>query len=140
LLGFAAAFGAAHLRPRLRPPLTIALGALAGLAAVASLASFGVADSPSGRVAWAQLVLGAFVAIAAAVGLVRLRKDGRVLLAALIGGAAAATTLGSLGVFRHAVVISSFPPFLARALCVLAFAAGAAAAVTGLAPGGGRPT
>jgi hypothetical protein len=138
LLGFVAALGVGRLRPSLRPVLTIVLGAVAGLAAVGSLASFGVADSPTGRVAWAQLALGAFVAVAAATGLVRLRADGRGLLAALIGAAAAATTLGSLGVFRHAVVISSFPPFLARSVCALAFAAGAAAAVTGLQPRGRR--
>ncbi len=138
LATFALAFGAGRAAPRIRPWLTVALGSVAGLAAVASLASFGIADSPNGRVAWAQLALGAFVAVAAAVGLVRLRKDGRVLLAALIGIAAAATTLGSLGVFRHAIVISSFPPFLARTVCALAFASGAAAAATGLHLGGRR--
>jgi hypothetical protein len=66
------------------------------------------------------------------VALFRSRGERRVVVAALIGAAAAATTLGSLGVFRHAVVISSFPPSLARLVCALAFTAGAGAAAVGL--------
>jgi hypothetical protein len=130
--GLAAALAAVRLAPRRRPLLTVALGTLAGLAAVASLASFGVADSPTGRVAWVELGLALFVACAAAIALVRAHGGQRMTLAALIGAAAAATTLGSLGVFRHAVVISSLPPFLARTLCALAFTAGLGAAATGL--------
>lgn len=121
-----------------RGRLTLAAGALAGLAAVSSLASFGVADSPTGRVAWVELGLAVFVALAAAIGLVRLRGEHRLTLAALIGAAAAATTLGSLGIFRHAVVISAVPAAAARLLCAVAFTAGAAAAATGLAPAGRR--
>ena len=118
--------------PARRPLLTIVLGSLGGLAAVASLASFGVADSPTGRVAWVELGLAVFVAIAATVGLVRLHGERRVVLAGVIGAAAAATTIGSLGVFRHAVVVSSFPAPLARGVCAVAFVAGAAATATGL--------
>ena len=68
----------------------------------------------------------------AAVGLIRLQGERRVVLASLIGAAAAATVLGSLGVFRHAVVISSFSPTVARVVCALAFTAGLAGASTGL--------
>jgi hypothetical protein len=120
--------------PLWRGRVTVALGTVAGLAAVASLAAFGAADSPTGRVAWVQPALAAFVAVAAATALVRLDGEHRVLLAALIGAAAAATTLGSLGVFRHAIVLSAFPAWLARAVCALAFTAGAAAAAIGLQP------
>lgn len=132
LAGIAAILGVTRAVPSARADATIAAGAVAGVAAVASLASFGVADSPTGRVAWVELALAAFVAAAAAATLVRSRGERRVVVSALIGAAAAATTLGSLGVFRHAVVISSFPPALARALCALAFTAGVGAAVTGL--------
>jgi len=130
--GIAAALAGVRLLPTRRPLLAVALGAMGGLAAVASLASFGAADSPTGRAAWVELGLAAFVAVAAGIALVRLRGEQRVTLAALIGAAAAATTLGSLGVFRHAVVIASLPPFLARAVCECAFTAGVSAAATGL--------
>jgi len=132
LLAAAAALAVAVLLGRRNRLLTIGLGGLGGVAAVASLAAFGVADSPTGRVAWVELGLAAFVAVAATAGLVRLHGERRVVLAGLIGAAAAATTLGSLGVFRHAVVVSSFPAPLARAVCAVAFVAGAAAAATGL--------
>jgi hypothetical protein len=129
-IGAAVVAGRSVVRQRERA--TVVLGTAAGVAAVASLAAFGAADSPTGRVAWVQPALAAFVAVAAATALVRLEGERRVLLAALIGAAAAATTLGSLGVFRHAVVVSAFPAWLARAVCALAFTAGAGAAAIGL--------
>src|SRR5581483_4110799 len=115
-----------------RAALTVALGTAGGLAAVVSLASFGVADSPTGRVAWVEIALAAFVGLAAGVALLRVKPAQRPALAGVIGAAAAATTLGSLGVFRHAVVVSSFPAPVARAVCAAAFIAGAGAAATGL--------
>jgi hypothetical protein len=138
LAGVAAIVGLTRRVPSLRSEATVAAGAVAGLAAVASLASFGVADSPTGRVAWVELGLAAFVAAAAAAALVRCRGERRVVVAGLIGAAGAATTLGSLGVFRHAVVISSFPPALARLVCAVAFTAGVGAAATGLLTAGRR--
>ena len=131
-VGLAAAVAAARRSSAARSTTTVVLGAVAGLAAVASLASFGAADSPNGRVAWVELALAAIVTLAAAVALVRSGAGRRPVLAALIGAAAAATTLGSLGVFRHGAVISVLPPFLARLLCAVAFAAGLAAVATGV--------
>jgi hypothetical protein len=130
--GIAVLVGLIRAVPSARAASTVAAGAVAGVAAVASLASFGAADSPTGRVAWVELGLAAFVGAAALAALVRSRGERRVVVAALIGAAAAATTLGSLGVFRHAVVISSFPPALARFVCALAFTCGVAAAANGL--------
>lgn len=138
IIGLAAAVAVVRRWPQVRQRLTLALGCVAGLAAVASLASFGAADSPSGRVAWVQLGLAACVGAMAAVGVIRVSGERRVVLASLIGAAAAATVLGSLGVFRHAVVISSFSPTVARVVCALAFTAGLAGASTGLVLGGGR--
>jgi 16S rRNA C1402 (ribose-2'-O) methylase RsmI len=51
-------------------------------------------------------------------------------LAGLVGAAAAVGNLGSLGVFRHGVVVSVLPGAASRAVCALAVAAGVAAAVT----------
>jgi hypothetical protein len=129
--GAAAAVLFARLARR-RRETSIALGAAAGIAAVASLASFNAADSPTGRVAWVELVLAGIVAGAALVAIVRSRGERRTTVAGLIGAAAAATTLGSIGVFRHAVVIAAFPASLARALCAVALAGGVAAAATGI--------
>jgi hypothetical protein len=137
-VGLAAVVGAVRVAPAMRRGVTVALGGVGGVAAIASLASFGTADSPTGRVAWVELALAGFVALAAAAGLVRLRGERRVTLAALIGAAAAATTLDSLGVFRHDVVISSLPPSAARLVCALAFTAGLGAASAGLLAKAGR--
>jgi hypothetical protein len=131
-VGVVVLVGASRAVPSARAAVTVGGGAVAGTAAVASLASFGAADSPTGRVGWVELGLAVFVAGAAALALVRSRGERRVVVAALIGAAAAATTLGSLGVFRHAVVISAFPPAVARLVCALAFVTGVGAAATGL--------
>jgi hypothetical protein len=134
----AALVAAGRLSPAARAPVALGAGVVAGLAAVASLASFGAADSTTGRVAWVELALAAFVAAAAGVALVRSTGERRIVVAGSIGAAAAATTLGSLGVFRHAVVISALPPALARAACAVAFAAGLGAAATGFLSSGRR--
>jgi hypothetical protein len=135
--GAAAAVALGWLAPRRRHVLSVALGAGAGIAAVASLASFNAADSPTGRVAWVEVVLAAVVAAAALVAIVRSRGERRTTVAGLIGAAAAATTLGSLGVFRHAIVIAALPADVARTLCVVALAGGVAAAATGIVMRGG---
>ena len=131
-VGVVAAVALRRSVPTRGPSLAVGLAAVAGLSAVASLAAFGAADSPTGRVAWVELILAAVVGVAAAVALVRLQGERRVLLAALIGAAAAATSIDSFGVFRHAVVISAVPASLARLLCATAFIAGASAAAVGL--------
>jgi hypothetical protein len=135
---FAAALAVVRWLASARSRITVGLGATAGLAAIASLAAFGTADSPSGRVAWVELALALCVGAMAAVALVRLHGEARVVLASLIGAASAATVLGSLGVFRHAIVISSFAPAVARVVCALAFTAGLAAVSTGLLMRGDR--
>jgi len=124
----AAAVVVGRRRPRLRPSLVLGFGVVGALAALVSVASFGAADSPSGRTAWGQSGLATFLAACAGVGLLRLRGERRTLLAGLLGTAAAMTTVGSLGVFWHGVVISSLPMGVTRALCAVALAAGAAAA------------
>ena len=106
------------------------LGIVAGLAALTAFVTFGIADAPSGQAAWVQIGLGIALAAAVAVALVRLDGERRVVLAGLVGAAAAAASLGSLGVFRHGVIVSVLPGAASRSVCALAVAAGIASAVT----------
>lgn len=119
-----------RLRPAARAPLATALGVLAGAGALTALVAFGVADAPNGRVAWVQIALGSALAVAVAGGLVRLHGERRMVLAGLLGAAAAVASIGSLGVFRHGVVISLLPTTVSRVVCALAVTAGIAAAGT----------
>jgi hypothetical protein len=112
--------------------LATPLGAASGLAALASLVAFSVADAPNGRVAWVQIGLGAGLAVALYALLIRSVEPRRSAVAGVLGGAAAAVSLGSLGVFRHGVVVSAFPASVSRAVLELAFVAGVAAAATSL--------
>jgi hypothetical protein len=121
---------AARLRPDRRPLLAVVLGSVAVLAALTALVTFNAADAPNGRVAWAQIVVGCALAAAGAAGLARLRGETQALLAGVLGVAAAVSSLGSLGVFRHGVVISLLSPPLARLVAAVALTAGTAAAAT----------
>lgn len=125
-----AAFAATRFLPRLRPRLAIGLAILAGAAALTAFVTFGIADAPSGQAAWTQLGLGAALAIVVGAALVRLDGERRIVLAGLVGAAAAVGSLGSLGVFRHGVVVSVLPGVASRIVCTLAFAAGLASALT----------
>jgi hypothetical protein len=119
-------------RPGLRGPAATALGAAAGAAALTAFVSFTTADATTGRVAWGQIAVAAAFGAALAVAFVRLHGARRSHLAGVVGAGAAALSLGSLGVFRHGVVVSSLPAAGARALCALALAAGVAALGTSL--------
>ena len=117
-----------RLAPALRPLLALGLGGLAGLAAVTAFVTFGIADAPSGQATWTQLSLGVALAVTVGVALVRLDGERRIVLSGLVGAAAAAASLGSLGVFRHGVVVSVLPGLAARCVCALAVAAGISSA------------
>ena len=117
-----------RVRAAARAQLATVLGVLAGAGGLTALVAFGAADAPNGRVAWVQIALGSILAAAVAAGLVRLRGERRVVLAGLLGAAAAVASLGSLGVFRHGVVISLLPAAVSRVACALAITAGIAAA------------
>jgi hypothetical protein len=124
---FAFAVAAAVRRHR-RP--TTGLGTLAGLAALGSLIAFSAADAPTGRVAWLQIALGVALGIVVCGVLVRAREPRRSQLAGLLGAVAAALSLGSLGAFRHGVVVSVLSATASRTLLAVALFAGAAAAAT----------
>jgi hypothetical protein len=124
----AAAVAATRFVPRLRPQFALALGIVAGVAALTAFVTFGVADAPNGQAAWAQIGLGLALAGAVAVALIRLDGERRVVLAGLVGAAAAAASLGSLGVFRHGVIVSVLPGAASRTVCAGAVAAGIASA------------
>ena len=126
----AGASAATWFLPRFRPVLAVGLSLLAGAAALTAFVTFGIADAPTGQAAWTQLALGTSLAAAVVVGLARLRGERRLVLSGLVGAAAAVGSLGTLGVFRHGVVVSVLPGDVSRAVCVLALASGVACAVT----------
>jgi hypothetical protein len=121
---------------RLRRRMTTPLGTVAGLAALASLIAFSAADAPTGRVAWLQIALGLGLGLVVCVVLARAGEPRRSQLAGLLGAVAAALSLGSLGVFRHGVVVSLLSATASRMLLAVALLAGAAAAVTSFVPEG----
>lgn len=122
-----------RLRPAARRPAAVVLGVAAAAAALVAFVSFATADATTGRISWAQIAVVAGLASAAAVALVRLQGARRSHLAGVLGAAAAALALSSLGVFRHGVVISSLPAGAARLLCATAVTGGAAALAASIA-------
>jgi hypothetical protein len=120
----------ARARPGRRRLIALVLGALAGLAALTALVTFNAADAPNGRVAWAQIVLGCALAAVATLALARLRGERQALLAGVLGVAAAVSSLGSIGVFRHGVVVSLLSAPLARLVAAAALSLGVAAGAT----------
>jgi hypothetical protein len=135
MLAFAAAVTAvAVLRSGWRSRLTVALGGGAGLCALVAVTTFAARDAPNGRIAWLQIAAGAAIGGALAAVLVILRGRRRVHAAGVVGGIAAATTLSSLPVFWHGVVISALPATPARLVCGLALAGGVAAAALSFLP------
>jgi len=116
--------GALRLRPRLRVPGAVALGSAAGAAGLVAFVAFSAADAPTGGVAWGRVAVVTAFGAGLAVALVRVRGVRRAHLAGIVGAAAAALDLGSLGVFRHGVVVSALPAVPTRALCALAIVAG----------------
>ena len=125
---------AAVRRRSIRAPLTIGLGAAAGLAALVEVTTFAMRDAPTGGVAWLQFGAAVVVAGVLAGLLVRLRGRARVHAAGVVGAVAAAVSLSSLPVFWHGVVISALPGNAARAVCGFAIAAGIAATALSFLP------
>jgi hypothetical protein len=121
-------------RRTIRGALTVGLGVGSGLAALLLVTTFALRDSPSGGVAWLQLVGAVAVAGVLGVLLLRLRGRSRVHAAGIVGAVAAAVSLSSLSVFWHGVVISLLPGTATRQLCLLAVAGGVAAAVLSFLP------
>jgi hypothetical protein len=115
---------ALRVRPRLRVPGAVALGCAAGAAGLVAFVAFSAADAPTGGVAWGRVAVVAAFGAGLTVALVRVQGIRRAHLAGVVGAAAAALDLGSLGVFRHGVVVSALPATPTRALCALAIVAG----------------
>jgi hypothetical protein len=133
-VGLVAGIVLAVRRRALRGALTVGLGVASGLAALVLVTTFAVRDSPTGGVAWLQLVAAIAVAGVLGVLLLRLRGRPRVHASGVVGAAAAAVSLSSLPVFWHGAVISLLPGTLARVLCLVAVAGGASAAVLSFLP------
>jgi hypothetical protein len=115
-------------RPGRRATLAVVTASVAVAAALVALVTFNAADAPNGRVAWAQIALGCLLAAVGAAGLIRLHGESRTVLAGVLGIAAAVSSIGSLGVYRHGVVVSLLSPGLARFVAAVAISAGLAAA------------
>jgi hypothetical protein len=118
------------VRPDRRPLLALVTASVAVAAALTALVTFNAADAPNGRVAWAQIVLGCGLAAVGAAGLIKLHGESRTVLAGVLGIAAAVSSIGSLGVYRHGVVVSLLSPGLARIVAAIAICTGLAAAAT----------
>jgi len=119
-----------RFRRDLRSGVTTTLGAVAGLAALTTLAAFGAADAPNGRVSWAPLVAAGVLAAVVYGLLVRLKGIRRVQLAGFLGLAAAVISLSYLSIFWHGVVISRLSGMTSRGLLVAGIVAGAVATVS----------
>jgi hypothetical protein len=130
----AAVAAAVRLRPRWRTLLTVGIGTGAGLAGLLAVTTFAARDAPTGGVAWLQIGAGIGIALVLGGLLVRLRGRRRAHAAGIVGGIAAATSLSSLPVFWHGVVISALPAGGARLACGLALVGGVAAAVLSFLP------
>ena len=98
------------------------------------MTTFAARDAPSGRVAWLQIAAGLAIGAVLAGLLVALRGRRRVHAAGIVGGIAAAASIGSLPVFWHGVVISALPATPARLACGLALVCGVAAAALSFLP------
>jgi len=118
------------IRPQRRATLALVTGSLAVVAALTALVTFNAADAPNGRVAWTQIVLALGLAAVGGAGLIKLHGESRTVLAGVLGIAAAVSSIGSLGVYRHGVVVSLLSPGLARAVAAVAICAGLAAGAT----------
>jgi hypothetical protein len=114
--------------------LTVGLGTAAGVGALVAVTTFAARDAPSGRVAWLQIGGGVVVGGVLAALLVVLHGRRRVHAAGIVGGIAAAASIGSLPVFWHGVVISALPATPARLVCGIALVGGAAAAALSFLP------
>jgi len=115
-------------------PLTVALGACAGIAALAATIAFALRDRPAGGTGWLPIVAAVAIALTLAVPLVLLRGKRRAQVASMTGAVAAAAVITSLPVFWHGVVISALPADVVRLLCGLALVAGVSAAAVSLLP------
>jgi hypothetical protein len=135
---FAGLLGLAALvrrRPRSRCAAATALAGLAAGAALAANAAFATGDAITRTGAWADVGAAGVLALVAAAAL-RIRDwSVRGWVTTMVGAVAAALCLGSLGVFRHGVVISSLPPVLARRATAVAVVGGLAAAVLAVSAG-----
>jgi hypothetical protein len=80
--------------------------------------------------AWIETGLAVALVVAALTAC--LRRAARPVTAGIAGAGAAAIGLGHLAVFRHGVVLSSFPPWLVRLATAAAFGGGAVAVVLGV--------
>jgi len=103
---------------------------VAAAATTVSITGFAAGDAISRGTEWAEAVAAGLIALAA-VATLPAGRAARGWAAALAGISAAALSLGSLSVFWHGVVISTFSAGVTRLLTVLGLVGGVAATVLG---------
>jgi hypothetical protein len=119
-------------RPRLWPwllaavVLVVVLARVRSARAAAFVAALGALTAAAAFGAWLE------TGLAAAAVLAVLWSRGRGVAAGVAGAITVAIALGWLGVFRHGVVVSTLPDWLARLAVGSAFVAGAVAVVLGV--------
>ena len=119
------------LRRRLaRGPFPTLVAVVAAAATTVSITGFAAGDAISRGTEWAEAVAAGLIALAA-VATLPAGRAARGWAAALAGISAAALSLGSLSVFWHGVVISTFSAGVTRLLTVLGLVGGVAATVLG---------
>jgi hypothetical protein len=122
-------------RPPLWPWLAAGLVALVAVSAFARAAprrrpaTASTGDAITRSAQWIEVASAALLAVLAAAALLFGNRSLRTWTAMVVGVVASAVALGSLGVFRHGVVVSSLPAVLARLATAVALFGGAAAVV-----------
>jgi hypothetical protein len=118
-------------RRRLLERSAVALGVLAGVAAIATAAAFAFASNASeGR--WVEAGNEAVFAVVGLAVIARGSRDARVTAAGALGLLALAVGLTKIPVFLHGVVLSALPAAAARIDVALTMWTGAAATALGL--------
>ena len=128
-LAVGAAAIALRLRSRLRQPVTVCAGVVAGAAGLTTQTALSLRDAPSGNIAWALVAAGFAIGAIAAGAIAVSRGSRRAYVAGAIGVGVAAFCLSWVGVFFHGVVISALSATTTRVTCTLAFTFGLVALI-----------
>jgi hypothetical protein len=129
LVALVAVSAFARAAPRRRPATASAFAAIAATGALAASTAFATGDAITRSAQWIEVASAALLAVLAAAALLFGNRSLRTWTAMVVGVVASAVALGSLGVFRHGVVVSSLPAVLARLATAVALFGGAAAVV-----------
>ncbi len=129
LVAVVALVALARAAPRRRPATASAFAAVGAIGALAATTAFATGDAITKGEQWIEVASAGLLAVLAAAALLFGNRSLRTWTAMVVGVVASALALGSLGVFRHGVVVSSLPAPVARLATAVALFGGAAAVV-----------